>query len=221
MRVLVLGLYAEGSTDERFLEPIIRRTTEELLAANDGGNAWDEAIIMLIRLSAEQRVSRAQSILAAAEKAQGCHLLIVHADADGPTPDKALAERFQPGLMLVKQAGTNVCQDLLPIIPIQEIEAWLLADREILLKELKTNQGTRIPGIPPAQRIENTARPKEQLDNIIRVVNSTQGWSISRKELYEPLGETVRLEKLAALSAYRQFTVDLTEALTNLSVISH
>jgi hypothetical protein len=37
MRVLVLGLYAEGSTGERFLEPVIRRTTEDLLAAYDGG----------------------------------------------------------------------------------------------------------------------------------------------------------------------------------------
>lgn len=220
MRVLVLGLYAEGSTDERFLSPVIRRTTEEILANYDGGNMWDEAIIMRIRLNTGQYVNRAQSILAAAAEAQGCHILIVHADADGPTPDRALAERFQPGLVLVKQAGKKVCQDLLPVIPIQEIEAWLLVDRETLLKELKVNQNTRISGIPPVQRIESTARPKEELDRIIRAINNAQGRAIGRKELYEPLGETVRLERLAALSAYNRFITDLTEALTNLGIIS-
>lgn len=175
---------------------------------------------MLIRLSAGQYANRAQRILAAAEEAQGCHILIVHADADGPTPERALAERFHPGLALVKQAGKNVCQDLLPVIPVQEIEAWLLADKEALLKELKAKQNTRISGFPPVQRIESTARPKEELDRIINALNSTQGRTVSRKDLYGPLGETVRLEKLAALSAYHQFITDLTEALTNLGSIS-
>jgi hypothetical protein len=180
MRVLVLGLYAEGSTDERFLSPVIRRTTEELLAKYDGGSSWDEALIMPIKLSSKQRANRAQSILTAAGKAQGCHILIVHADADGPTHKKALAERFTPGFMLVKQADENVCQDLLPIIPVQEIEAWLLADKETLLKELRTSQSANTIGIPPLQRIESTARPKEQLDRIIQVINNAHKWSISR-----------------------------------------
>lgn len=223
MRVLVLGLYSEGSTDERFLSPLLRRTTEELLAQDGGGNAWDEAIIVPINVSSEQHTHREQSILAAAEKAQGCHLLIVHADADGPTPERALAERFQPGLMLVKQTSKNSCRDLLPIISVQEVEAWLLADKQALFTELNMNpnpQNARVLGIPPLHHIENTARPKEQLDRIIRVANTARGREISRQDLYEPLGEAVRLDQLAKLSAYRQFTADLTAALADLGILS-
>jgi hypothetical protein len=121
---------------------------------------------------------------------------------------------------LVKRAGTNVCQDLLPIIPIQEIEAWLLADEKALLREIQTNKLGRDLGIPSLRRIEAIAQPKERLDDIIRIANQSRRRKINRDDLYEPLGETVRLEKLASLSAYRQFISDLTNTFINLGIIS-
>jgi hypothetical protein len=220
MRVLVLGLYTEGPTDERFLPPLIRRTAEGVLAKYDGGDAWDDTLILPIRPTAkQQRQNGAQKLLSAATNACGCHMLIVHADADGPTPDRARAERFDPGLELVKQAGESVCQDLLPIIPVQEIEAWLLADKEILLKKLGANKDATVPNIPSLQRLEAMANPKEHLDRVIEAVNGLKG-RITCSDLYEPLGEMVRLEKLEALPSYKAFLNDFISVLIKLKVIS-
>lgn len=188
MHVLVLGLYTEGSSDQSFLQPVIQRILAEVLARHSRGNTWDDVFIMPIKPATRPHEGQEQKILAAAIGARGCHLLIVHADADGPTSTDARQHRFDPGLQLVRQAGENVCQDLLPIIPIQEIEAWLLTD-------------------------------KERLDSIIRVANQSRRHLVSRKDLYEPLGEMVRLEKLASLPAYRQFISDLTNALIHLGII--
>jgi hypothetical protein len=74
--------------------------------------------------------------------------------------------------------------------------------------------------MPSLRRVESIAHPKELLDDIIQAANKFRGRPITREKLYGPLGETVRLEKLASLSAYQQFTSDLTNALTNLGIIS-
>ena len=220
MSKLVLGLYVEGSTDRRFLQPVIERIATEILAKNGRGDVWDDTIILPIEPIVRKRESQARKILAAATEACGCYLLIIHTDADGPTAAEARKDRFNPGLELVRQAGGRVCQDVLPIIPIQEIEAWLLADREALLKALETNKSVAKLGIPPIRKIESTAQPKERLEDIIRIANQFGRYQINRDDLYEPLGETVRLEKLSTLSAYQQFISDLTDALTKLGIIS-
>ncbi len=221
MRELVFGFYFEGSTDETFLPPVIRRVTLEVLAKYHRADAWSDIIIIPIK--PQKHGSQAQKILAAATEARGYHLLIIHADADGPMATQARENQFDPGLELVKQANNDACQDLLPIIPIQEIEAWLLVDKEALLKELETNKSASELGIPPIRQIESIAQPKERLESIIRLVNQSRSrrHPIRRGDLYEPLGKAVRLERLTGLSAYRQFIADLTEALTNLGIIAY
>ena len=132
MRVLVLGFYAEGSTDYDFLPPIILRTAEKILAQYER-SVMDEAVVSPIRLAADQKKDRAESILLATQEACGYHALIVHSDADDPEPDKARVERIEPGFERVRQTDENVCRGLVPIIPVQAIEAWMLADYELLL----------------------------------------------------------------------------------------
>jgi hypothetical protein len=53
----------------------------------------------------------------------------------------------------------------LSVIPIQEIEAWILAAKEMVLQELVTRKSSSKPGIPSISQIESTARPKERLDS--------------------------------------------------------
>jgi hypothetical protein len=69
-------------------------------------------------------------------EARDYHLLMVHSDADNLTATDA---REQHGLRLVKWAGENACQDVLPIIPIRAIEAALMADDDAVLRLLGTN----------------------------------------------------------------------------------
>lgn len=219
MKELVFGLYTEGSTDEAFLPPVIRSTTLNILAQSQRGDAWDGVIILPVK--AQGWRTQAEKILAAASQARGYHLLIIHVDADGPVATVARTMRYEPGLTLIQQSSDDLCRDLLPIIPIQEVEAWILADKETLRQELATRKSSSELGIPPISQIESTARPKERLDSILRIVNQSRPrrTSIQRGDLYEPMGKAVHLEKLARLTAYRQFTTDLTETLAKLGII--
>ncbi|SRR5260370_23723403 len=135
MRVLVLGLYAEGSTDHDFLPPVIQKTAERILAQHEQCEV--EALVFPIEPSKSVKKDHAKGILQAARDSFGYHALIVHADADDPTPEKALSERILPGYRLVQHAKGQVCKHLVPIIPVQAIEAWVLADYELLLAEIR------------------------------------------------------------------------------------
>jgi hypothetical protein len=45
MRVLIVGLYTEGRTDQSFLSPLLRRCINDIFAKYDGGQRWDDAAI--------------------------------------------------------------------------------------------------------------------------------------------------------------------------------
>lgn len=222
MDQLLLGLFAEGTTDDRFLPPIIYRTSVQILTGHGRDNEWDEILIKPIKLTVKQRENRTQSILEAAARAHDYHLLIIHADADDPTPHKARRERIDPGLELVRQARRNVCKELLPIIPIQAIESWMFADHQALLKKLGIDKKVAGVDLPKGQRIEAIAKPKMRLKKILEEVNSTrsQRQRVDLDELYAPLGDAIDLEKLKLLSSYKDFIKDLTNAFTSLGIIS-
>lgn len=119
MNSLVLALYAEGRTDERFLPVVIQRTAEQILAQR-GCQVVDvpDPIVVDGSIDREHR-GRAERILEAARRARGYHALIVHADADHPTPDRSIEERIQPGLHLVHRSEEAVCRQLVPIVSVQ------------------------------------------------------------------------------------------------------
>jgi hypothetical protein len=47
MNVLVLGLYAEGRTDELFLPIIIQRTSQEILIQHDRMDIYAEPVLVI------------------------------------------------------------------------------------------------------------------------------------------------------------------------------
>jgi len=222
MGVLVLGLYAEGPTDHDFLPPVIRRTVEEILAQHEQSEI-DEASILIIELTEDQRKDRAESILHAACKACGYHALIVHSDADHPEPYKARVERIQPGFDLVQQANEGVCKDLVAIIPVQAIEAWILADYKLLLSEIGTDLNARDLDIPERARyVQRISKPKRRLEEAVQRAYASR--SRRRREidisfLYQPIGEQISLDRLKQLPSYKEFAEDLTEALKALHII--
>ena len=128
MKQLVLALYAEGRTDERFLPVIIQRTADHILRQR-ALTVVD--VLEPLSLEADTATSnREERILSVAKQAAGFHALVVHFDADAPTANNALQDRFEPGWRLVQESENNVCRDLLPIIPIRMTEAWMIADVE-------------------------------------------------------------------------------------------
>lgn len=223
MTTLVSALYAEGRTDERFLPTVLQRTIVDILAqrARQVVDVWEP-----IALEPDQQASRDESILAVARKVAGYHLLFVHADADGRTRDRAFSERIQPGLSLIRAVQTTgeaVCRDLVPVIPVQKVEAWLLADSEALRATIGITESSGQLHIPqrPAE-IEGAAHPKELLGEIIRQVHAQRPRrrrQFDIGELYRPLADRISLEMLRRLPAYRQLVEDLTTALISTGFI--
>lgn len=155
MRV-ALALYAEGDTDDRFLTAIIQRTTRKILTEHRSKN-FTIVPVEPIKLS-EMRATRAENILQAARQAFSNQALIIHSDADHPSRVKAFVDRINPGLKLVEQSNEAVCEKVLPIIPVQAIEAWILADYQLLRTELRTDLSARDLGIPERAKQVNLSQ---------------------------------------------------------------
>lgn len=166
MRMLVLALYPEGSTDARFLPPIIRRTAERIITQH-GQDIVDVSEPMIVPRQQDQR--REHCILRAARHVYGCHALIVHSDADDKTSDRAMSERIQPGFDLVSHTNEDVCKHLIPVIPVRMVEAWMLADHLALREVIGTDISPQNLGLPnrPAE-VERDADPKRTLKEYYR-----------------------------------------------------
>src|SRR5258705_13192519 len=98
---LVIALFVEGKTDERFLPILIQRVAEYLIL-NYGLRTVDVLEPILIA-SPKAYASNAERILLLAQETAGYHMLVIQSDADFPSAERAFAERFQPGLDLIEQ----------------------------------------------------------------------------------------------------------------------
>lgn len=214
MQTLVLALYAEGSTDERFLPPVIQRTVEHIVA--ERGRTMVDVLEPLLVQKNPDISGQAERILDAARQTTGSHALIIHADADHPTAERALTERFQPGLQLVKQAGID--HHLIPLIPVRMIEAWLLADPDALRQVI----GTRDLHLPlQAHQVESDPDPKQTLKDVVQraTAQRRRRRAIRVSDMFAPLARTISLEHLRSVPAYQQFVVDMSAALIELHII--
>jgi len=220
MNVLVLGLYAEGPTDNRFLPVVIQRTSELVLAQYDCTDI--EALEPIVIKKDPGISSRGECILQAAREAAEYHALIVHSDADNRTYKQALIELFNPGYELVQRMEGNLCKDLLPIIPVRMVEAWMLADHETLREILRTSLATRDLGLHDKPRqVELYQDPKEALKQAVQKIypNRPRRWSRIMGELYAELAPEISLERLSEVPAYQQFKADLIATLKKLNFI--
>lgn len=221
MEELRLALYAEGTTDEQFLPSILQRTCEQLIAKNNqtAMNILDPKVIAKNKNIAK----RDESILQAARDAFDFHILVIHADADSHTQERALQERFQPGHKLVQLSNEQVCKNLVPIVPIYMTEAWLLADNDALRQVIGTNMKAQELGLlQKAKLIETDSNPKQTLKNIVQKAyanRSKRHQQVDLSIIYRSLGRSIRLEQLGNLKAYNQFVYDLTATLQKLALI--
>jgi hypothetical protein len=221
---LVMGLYTEGTTDERFLALIAERTAQALLL--QAGDVTVDLFPVQCLRPTEKR-GQAENILNVARQSHGYHLLLLHADADDERRDRAWNERIAPGIELVRQAytkGDPLCEHCVPIIPIHMTEAWLLVDADALREVI----GTKIPhdelGLPvPVTAAESVADPKTLLKQVMQTALGDRPLRRRRNrgidELYEPLGRRIRLDQLSRLPAYQQFHTDLAATLTTLKFL--
>ncbi len=198
-RQLFVGLLLEGTTDERFLTAIIERTIVELLFREGRGDYEVFCEVM----DKDPGLTFVETVIQAANKGAdefGVEVLCVHADADAPTSERAYEAKIGPARSRLAELDTRThCQNLVALVPVQETEAWMLTDLELLKREIgtdKTNAELNLARSP-----ERIARPKEAIVEAIRIARSEIGKrrrrDLSIADLYLRLGQQVQIEKLA------------------------
>ncbi|MEO0779273.1 MAG: DUF4276 family protein, partial [Bacteroidota bacterium] len=162
---LTIAFTGEGVTDERFLPNIIQRTAEELLME------YGKGIIEVYPVMNLGREAHPEGdIYGAAVRAEGYHLLVVHRDADHRDEEKALKYSIRPSVEKIQLAKGDLCRTLVPIIPVRMTEAWLMADKDLLRAELRTNLSLKELGLHRSP--EQYANPKQVIEQALRIAQA-------------------------------------------------
>jgi len=215
---LSLALYCEGNTDKHFLPKIIERTAEKIILST----ARNYVDILPVTIKDVEKQEQGKDILQAAVQAYGYDVLIVHKDADNRTYEETKGFCIEPGCRLVQKSNEDVCKKLVPIIPVREVEARMIADREILRDLLEIKERLQNLHLPKrAILVESDPDPKATLNRVIAKAESERRRKIERKEFYEALALEVRLERLELVPAYRKFFDALSETFRELNIIPY
>ncbi|MGB1205231.1 MAG: DUF4276 family protein [Chitinophagales bacterium] len=222
-RGISIGLLTEGDTDMRFFKSIVERTFKQI--RYECKKQIDIYEIEEIS-NAKGTVSKAAILEAAKEtQKQGLMVLCVHIDADNKSDFAAFENKINPALVeLKKKNKVKYCHILLPIVPIQETESWMLADKELLKNYLHTKKTYKELGIDA--KPENITNPKEKIKNAIRKAkeHQTKRKRKSRRnldisDLYQIIGTNLALEKLEPLSSYQTFKENVRKVFRELNFL--
>lgn len=211
MRQLFVGLIAEGTTDIRFLKTVIFKSIQELSWQCDSqieifdireipakGNTFSDKMLVASRLAWQE---------------YGISVLCIHADSDARSIDDVMKHKFSPFLKsLEKMPEDEYCKLIIPTIPIQMIESWMLADKALLKQLINANDKSDI-ALGIEKDPEHYADPKTVIENAIRISMLNQSKKkrdqICISDLYELLGNRLTLEKLRSIPSFSRFEEDV------------
>lgn len=222
MRYLGLALFGEGITDYKFLTNVIRRTAEDVCAKRVKSPVEIGDVVALRTPVEAIDDPLASKILRSAQNAAGSFdILCIHTDGAGNW-EKARDERVHPAAELVGQEESLKPAQTVAIIPVREMEAWVLADGATLRQAFATTLPDEELGIPARPRdVETIYDPKLTLEAAFE--KTLPGRRRSRKTSVESyldtIGEQIDLDKLRGVPSFRRFEEELSLALQHLGFL--
>lgn len=139
-------------------------------------------------------------------------LVFVHRDADAVDPDPRLHE--------IAGAASELghSEQVVAVVPVQELEAWLLTDESAIRSVVGRPNGRASLGLPAIRRIEATARPKEVLQTACLTACERSGARRKREQTQFSTRRAILLERLdidgsvTELPSWQRFVRDLNAA---------
>jgi len=170
-------LLCEGSSDEPLVEHL-----QELLVSHGADEASG--------YSDSSKGTVADKLARILEMGAQVDVAFVHRDADSPDAEPRLRE-IANGVR--RAAFTN---PYVPVVPVQEIEAWLLID-ESAIRSVVGNPNGRMPlDLPSPEHVEEVARPKEALLNALALASGKTGKRLAQEKQRFGARRRVLLQRL-------------------------
>lgn len=202
MRELRIGLLAEGPTDVEVFSAILPRLLPVVAPVSVA------AIVDLWAFARGER--REQRVCSALEHVgSNIDLLVLHADGAG---DWAAARSTQvaPGLAAAKLLG---CVGV-GLVPVREMEAWLLADITALEQAFRISVRDPAFGVPSrAADAERVLDPKLPIRAVYRAAQGKRARSGGEVGYFGLIAENVRVPALLELPSCRRFVEEVVAAL--------
>lgn len=137
-------------------------------------------------------------------------MIFVHRDADSRDPGARHQEIGNASAFAHSWGG-----EVVPVVPVQELEAWLLTDESAIRNVVGKPNGNSIFELPTTRQIEMTASPKEMLAAACLSASGTTGARHRREVRAFPLRRTALLDRLDLsgpvnnLPSWQRFLADL------------
>lgn len=217
---IFIGLYTEGTTDERFLQSVVRKVFDEIAFEAVGDFDFYIEILKIER----QGLNFTEQVLRASKQGLddfGISFLCLHKDADDKTDQRAFLNSIDPAIAEIQRQGNDYCKVIISIVPVHMTEAWLLADKNLFKQHLGTNLSDH--DLDLVQNPEEFANPKQKIESAIRT--AMEGRTKKRRrqltisELYMPLGDQIETEHLEKLNSYRKFKASVRKAFIALNYL--
>ena len=205
MRYLKCALIAEGVSDDRFLPFLLYRALEDLcLTAFEDPVDVDQVAV----LRRHQRPPNVPEILDLIQaNTDTFHVVFVHRD-QGANAARLYDEWLAP---LAKAWDPAWSERLVPVIPVRETEAWLIADGAALRTALGVQWSDADMGVPGKSRdVETIVDPKASVARLAR----RRGRPI--EDFYEEIAESVSLDVLRRVPSFAAFEQKTTDALVDM-----
>lgn len=199
MRHVTYILFREGSSDDSLKAPLekllIRYGADETFGTVDNRPG-----------------STLEKLQSVSERASEFDIVFVHRDADCNDPSARQKE------IIDAAQDSGISAIVVGVIPVHETEAWALAEPALLSRLLNCEDQALSRLCPPLGRIEETKRPKELLEKIVREL-SPQSGRRKRSALAFP---TIRRRAIASLDptgpvsglqSFKQLHTDIARAL--------
>ncbi len=218
---IFIGYTTEGQTDVLFLEKIIERTFEQI-AYECVGDV--EPVVWPLKVNKKGLSFSEYALLASQQGVDeiGMMILCIHSDADNASNRTVLNNKIGPAKELINaQNNATTCKIIVPVIPVQMMEAWMLADKDLLKKEIgttKTDRELKINRMP-----ESISDPKSVIEEAIRIAQQEKTKrkrkNLEIGDIYLAVGQKISLKKLEQLPSYQQFQNDIRQAYRDLHLM--
>jgi hypothetical protein len=208
------GIITEGKTDNRFLESVTKRTFDVIGFECNGEIEIDVRFIPIEKTGLDFK----EIVIKSAKKGLeefGIVVLCIHTDADDETDARAFQTKINPAIdELNLKNDHEYCKTIVTIIPVQMIEAWMLADKNLFKREIGTDKSDNELGIN--RNPEIFADPKEVIKSAIRIaredLTKRRRNDLTISELYLPLGQKISIQRLDTLPSFIKFKESIRNA---------